>query len=239
MTVRSQAALAAALTLFGSVLLSRHAGASQHDFPFSYDWKQAAPGEKEIETHSTYLTSDRSFEEEVEFEYGASQRFTIAPYLVLGRGPGESLRYTGFQVETRYQLQPYKTGRLLSGLYEEYAQPKGERASLESRLVLSRYDAQGGDLTFNAVLTNSFRGSPDYEKTYSFGYARPLSARSRYAPRGGAEFIHSVTDGRLNLGPILGLAPSRDTWIVAGYAFALNGRANNRGELRVIAEYEF
>lgn len=226
------------LGLLPGFFLCTPAQAHRHDFPFTYDWKQPAHGEQEFEAHTTYLKSDASFEEEVEYEYGVSKRFSIAPYVVFGRGRDESLHYTGFQLEARYQLTKYRTNRVLAGLYEEYAKPKDEAAALESRLILSRYDENGGDISFNYVVTNGFRADTDFEKTYSIGYARPFG-RSKYDLRGGGEWIHSLHDGRINAGPVLGLRISDHISLVAGYAFALNRRAGNSGEFRMITEYEF
>lgn len=237
MTLQHASRTAALLAVWGLTSLAPGAQASTHDFPFSYDWAQAAPGEQEIEAHSTYLDADHSFEEEVEFEYGVNRRFSIAPYLVYAREPGGRMRYQGYQIETRYQLGRYKTGRVLGGLYEEYAQHAGEAKSLESRLILSRYDRQGGDLTVNYVLTNALEHAPGTEHAYSVGYVRPLN-RTAFALRGGFEWIHNISARRINAGPVLGFRPSANTSLVAGYAFPLT-RAGNKGELRVVAEYEF
>ncbi len=233
----SAGSLALGVSLLGALLGAAPARAHRHDFPSTYDWKQPSFGEKEIEAHTTYLKSDTSLEEEVEFEEGVTSRFSIAPYVVFGRGSDESLHYTGFQVEARYQLMPYQTNKVLSGLYEEFIQPKDERSGLESRIVLSRYDQQGGDISFNYVLTNSFASDPNYRHTYSVGYVRPFG-HTRYDFRGGVEWIHDLSKKRINLGPVLGLMTSDNTSLVVGYAFALNRRDSN-DEFRLIAEYEF
>ncbi len=230
--IRAIATIALLVTTLSS------ARADRHDFPFTYDWNQTAAGEHEIEAHSTYLKSDTSFEEELEYEYGVSERFSIAPYVVFERGPGESLHYSGFQVETRYKLVPFKTNRVLSGLYEEYAKHKDGDSSLESRIVLSRYGTDGSDLSFNFVLVNDLTSHPAYEKIYSVGYAVPIG-RSPQSYRGGAEWIHNLTDGRINFGPVFGMETSKSTSIVLGYAFKLNSRDGNDDEARAIVEYEF
>jgi hypothetical protein len=214
------------------------AQAHRHDFAFTYDWKQPYAGEREVEAHSTYQKSDTSLEEEVEYEYGISQRFSVAPYAVFERGPGESLKYKGYQLETRYQLVDFQTNKVLSGLYEEYAKPNDETGRLESRIVLSYYSDRGDDWSFNYVLTNQFASDPHFNHTYSIGYARQIGA-SKHDYRGGAEWIHDTTGNRINFGPILGFAPTQHTSLVAGYAFALNKNDGNNDEARLIAEYEW
>lgn len=241
MQYKSQISKAASLIIaFATIaiLTAVPASAHRHDFPFTYDWHQAAPGEKEIEAHTTYSKSDTSLEEEVEFEYGISERFSIAPYAVFERGPGETLHYSGYQVEARYKLVPYKTNRILSGLYEEYAKPKDSGAQLESRIVLSRFGNDGSDLSFNYVLVNDFTSDPTYEKTYSVGYAVPIG-KTKYDIRGGGEWIHNISDGRINLGPVLSLSTSDHTSITLGYAFHANSRNGNGDEARAVVEYEW
>jgi hypothetical protein len=235
---------AAVLSLFGFVLLTPllvppAAWGSAHDFPFTYDWKQPAYREREVELHNTYLESGQTFEEECEFEYGFTERFSLAPYAVFERTPGERLRYSGFQLEARYQLTGYRPNALLVGLYEEYAKPLHAGGALESRLIVSRYDNAGGDWSFNYVLTNGFSRSPDFRRRYSLGYVRPLGASGRPGPRGGFEFLHDLSERRLNAGPVFGFSPLESTWLVTGYAAPLNRRHENRGEARIIAEYEF
>lgn len=221
--------------LVGAFVVSstRSAQASSRDFPFTYDWKQSAKGEKEIEIKTTY--SDGELETEIELEYGVSKRFMIAPYLVFGRERGEKFEYKAFQLEARYQLGNYKPNRVLTGLYAEYAKPKDGPASLETRLVLSRYGKNGDDFSCNLVLERAFQGG-ETEKTLSLGYVRPVG---KSETKIGGEFIHNFNENQLKGGPVIAFAASKDIWMTAGYAFALNKRAENKDEIRLTAEYEW
>lgn len=228
----------AGAALLGTLAASLPAKASRRDFPFTYDWKQPSKGEKEIELKSRYRGSDNTFEQQIEFEYGITDRFMLAPYLVFERGPGEGLRYTEFKLESRYQLGKYQTGKILPGLYLEGVKPRRGAAEIEGKLILSRYGKKGDNLSFNYIVERELESGAELEHEYSFGYVRPFGKGKRDV-RGGFEWIHNLSSDRINAGPVIGFAPSEKTWITTGYAFPLSRRDGNRGEFRLIAEYEW
>jgi hypothetical protein len=213
------------------------AQAHRRDFPFTYDWHQPAKGEKEIESHTDFRRSDGFVQQAMEFEYGITDRFMLAPYIQYEKDRGEGLHYDSWKVESRYQLGKFRRGKILPGLYAEYEKPKDEKAELEFKVILSRYDKRGGDLSLNLITEHSLESGAAWEKEYSFGYARPLG-HSRYEPRVGFEWIHHITDRRINAGPTLAFAPTQNTWLVGGLAFPLTSRGN-RVEYRLLAEYEW
>jgi hypothetical protein len=234
--------------VLGIALLSAlPADAHRRDFPNTYDWRQPSKGEMEIESNTQYKGGDNSTKQALEFEYGVTDRFAVAPYVVFEREAGGNLRYHEWKVETRYQLGKYKTNRILTGLYLEYAQERSEDGKkgakeLEGKIILSRYDRHGGDLSLNLVaehILNADKGEEDWEKKYSFGYVRPLG-HNRFETRGGFEWIHNLTDREINAGPVLAFAPAANTWVTMGVAFPLNKRGEGNGtQLRLLAEYEF
>jgi len=240
--VASAGKLATKMALAGllvGVAASPPAHAHRRDFPFTYDWRQPSKGEKEIELHTRYRGRDNSFRQQIEFEYGITDRWAIAPYLVFNKGSGDdSLKYDGWKLETRYQLGEYKTGRVLSGLYLEYVGNKDAPDGVEGKLILSRYGKSGSNLSFNYIVERELENGAEFENEYSFGYARPLG-KNRGGPRGGFEWIHNLSSGRINAGPVIAFAPTKNTWITTGYAFAVNDRDGNKGEFRLLAEYEW
>jgi hypothetical protein len=161
----------------------------------------------------------------------------VAPYIVFEKERGEGLRYHEWKFEARYQLGRFKRGKILTGLYGEYAKPRNEKGEIEGKLIFSRYDKNGGDLSLNLISERSLESGSKWEKEYSFGYARGVG-HSRHEPRLGVEWIHNITDRRINAGPTLALAPTKNTWIVGGIAAPLTERGN-KVEYRILAEYEW
>ena len=210
------------------------ADAHRRDFPFTYDWKQPSQGEREFELKSTY--SDGAFKQEIELEFGLSKRFMIAPYLAFERERGGSLKYHEFKLETRYQLGDYKPNKILTGFYLEYAKVHRGPSELEGKLIFSRYTKKGDNLSVNLIAERAFQSGEKTAFEYSIGYARALG---KNGARIGAEWIHELSDNHIKAGPTIAFAATDDIWIVAGYAFPLNKRQENKGALRVNAEYEF
>lgn len=228
----------AALIVGGGLVLSvaPQAQAHRRDFVFNTDWRQPSQGEKEIESHTIYDGRSDTFKQQLEFEYGVTKRLAIAPYVLFEKEQGDSLKYKGFQVETRYQLGNYKRGEILSGLYLEYAKEKDQSAELEGKLILSRYGKNGDDITFNYVVGRHLENGAELEHKYTLGYARDLG---KSGARIGAEWIHDLSSGQINAGPTVAFGLGSDVWVSTGYAFPLNSREGNKGEYRLIAEYEF
>lgn len=216
------------------LVVSRPAQSHRRDFPFTYDWKQPVKGEREFELKS--FSSDGTFKQEVELEFGLTNRLMVAPYVVFERERGGSLKYHEWKPETRYQLGDYKTGKILPGLYLEYAKEKGGASELEGKLIFSRYTRKGEDFSLNLIAERALESGAKTGFAYSFGYARPVG---KNGARIGGEWIHELKDNHIKAGPTVAFAATDDIWIVAGYAFALNKRRENKGELRLTAEYEF
>ena len=212
------------------------AHADQRDFPFTYSWFQATKGEKELAYHLRYRRRDNSWEHQLEFEYGVSDRFSIAPYIVFEHGEGRSLHYDAVKLETRYQLGNYRTNTILPGLYLEFEQPNREPGELEAKLILSLFDRRGGNLSFNYIVEREFASGADFEHTYSLAYARQIGRRGA---RLGGEWIHELTSGRLLFGPTLFMRMSAASSFTAGYAFPLNGKEGNRAEFRLFMQYHW
>lgn len=210
--------------------------AHQRDFPITYDWLQPSRGEREIELHTTYADAGRSFEHQLEFEYGITDRFMVAPYLVYTHGSGEALHLAGFKLETRYQLGKFTPNKIVTGLYLEYEKPHDETSELEGKIILSRYDTSGGNLSFNAVVERPNERGATTRTACTLGYARPIGARGM---RGGLEALKDLDSGRVNGGPTLAFSPGKSLWMTVGYGFTLNRRGDRSNQANLLAEYEW
>jgi hypothetical protein len=224
--------------LAGILLLAAQTGshADQRDFPFTYSWFQASKGEKELAFHTLYQKRDNFSKHELEFEYGVSDRFSLAPYIVLEQGEGRTFHYDAVKLETRYQLGNYKTNTVLPGLYLEIEKPNGAPVELEGKLILSRFDNHGGNLSFNYIIQKVLERGAEYKHTYSLGYALPVGHRGN---RLGAEFIHELSSGRLLFGPTFFVPLGSSSSFNVGYAYPLNGKSDNKPEFRLFAQHHW
>jgi hypothetical protein len=231
------------LAATSAFIATKPAQAHRRDFPFTYDWQQPSQGEREIETHSNYSRADHTFEQQVEFEYGLTNRFMLAPYINYTHEPGGHLRYSGFQLESRYQFGKYRTNKILAGAYLEFEKPRDESWEVEPKLILSRYSAKGENISLNLTGERSLNNTDTkWRKAYSFGYARGLG-KSKLDFRGGFECVRNLDNRAVDLGPVLSFAPYQSEknafFICAGYGFPVNKRSENKGQARVLAEFEF
>ena len=220
----------AALAMTGS----QPAEADVRDFPFTYEWYQNSKGERELAYHSAYLQQSNAYIHEIEFEYGVTSRFSVAPYIVFKHGNGRSLHYDGVKLETRYKLGNFKPNRVLAGLYLELEQANREAIELEGKLIFSQYDRHGGNISLNLILHRQFGSGDKLEPAYSFGIARSV----KDDVRGGVEWLHDINTGRINAGPVVSFNVG-NIHVATGYAFPVNRNAGNKGELRLLAEHHF
>ena len=233
--VRVGAMLTVALAVVTSGVWTKPAQAHRKDFVFAKEWKQPSKGERELELYSTY--SNGTFNQQIELDYGVTERLSIAPYLVFERERGESLKYKEFKFETRYQLTKFKTGKFLPAFYGEYIKENRGPSELEGIAILSRYGKKGDNLTFNFIAERAFEDDAKTETEYAVAYSRDLG---KSGSRIGLEWVQSLEEGKdIKFGPTVGFAASDDIWVVAGYAFGLNNGDDNHDRVRVLAEYEF
>jgi len=225
----------AALAVVGMGIFATPSHAHRKDFVFAKEWKQPTKGERELELYTTY--SNAKLTQAVELDYGVTERFSVAPYLVFERERGESLKYKEFKLEGRYQLAPYKTGKFLPAIYGEYIKENGGPSELEGIFIVSRYGKKGDNLSFNFVAERELKNDAELETKYAVAYARPLG---KSGSRIGLEWVQSLEEEKnIKFGPTTAFAATDDIWIVAGYAFGINNRDSNNDTIRLLAEYEF
>ena len=212
------------------------AQADERDFPFTYEYLQATKGERELAYHFTHTPRENFFKHELEFEYGISDRFSLAPYLVFKSEEGCGLRFDSVKLEARYRLGNFALNRVLIGLYAELEQPEREALEAEGKLILSYYDKHSGHFSFNYIFERQLARGAENEHAWSLGYARSIGKGNL---RGGLEMIHRINTGQFNAGPVASYNAGRGLHLVGGYAFPLNGNDGNRGEFRFLTQYHF
>ena len=231
-------------TLFGTVTLlamlcaslTLPASAHRRDFPVTYDWAQPQRGALEVESQTSYRTSDRSIDQQIEVEYGISDRWMVAPYVTFEKDQSGGFRYTGYRLESRYQLTPYRANSILTGIYAEAEKTVGQPGEGEGKLVFSRYGEDGSDLSLNLVTEKTIEHSDRLRMAYTMGYARDIG---RSGERIGAELYKSIDNGNTNMGPTYAFSAAQNTWVVAGIGFPTNHNGSNGTDFRLLAEYEW
>jgi hypothetical protein len=105
-----------------------------------------------------------------EFEYGFSDRLSLALVTKIERAPGEAQRLTGVGLDGIYYLGQIPKVGVDAGLYLEFVKgPGGDSDSLETKLLLAKTAGRFQGL-FNFIVERPFSGPPG-EVVASYGYA--------------------------------------------------------------------
>ncbi len=228
--------LGAAIVIAALASTVSPASSDNRDFPFTYSYQQEARGEHEIAYHIEATPRLNHLVHELEFEYGITSRFSIAPYLKFQQGDGRSMHFDAGKVEMRGRLGNFGYNRLLVGLYLELEQPVREPLEIEGRAIFSSYSRRGANLSLNYVLTRQLATGAQNSHVYSVGYAVPTGQTGL---RGGLEWIHELATGKINAGPDASYTFGTGIHVAAGIAFPISKNDDNRCEVRAIAQYHY
>jgi hypothetical protein len=227
-----------ALVAAGWMLLAGGGPALAHrrNFTFTYDWFTPAQGEKEVELTWTQGPGG-NLDAALEFEYGVTPRYVIAPYLLLKRGHGADLKVNGFQLEQRYRFGNFKERRLLPALYLEVNKLNGEPWELEGKFITS-YVFDRYIWSFNAILAQQLEGGVPLSWEYSTGVARYLKG-GVYGPATwvGLEVFGSLTGDEHRIGPVVGHSFSKQDHLSLTGGIGLNRKSDP--QVRLIFEHEW
>jgi hypothetical protein len=128
-----------------------------------------------------------------EFEYGFSDRLSLALVTKIERAPGEAQRLTGVGVEGIYYLGQVPKIGLDVGLYGELTKGAGGNSdSMETKLLLAKTAGRFQGL-FNFIVERPFSGPPG-EVIASYGYAASATWLTVGALRLGAEAFGDFGD---------------------------------------------
>jgi hypothetical protein len=220
--------------LFSAVVAtSAPALADQRHFTYTYDWFTPSQGEKELEAYWTQHNGG-VLEPEIEFEYGVTPRWTVAPYLVLGREHGEDIEVKGWRLEQRYRLGNYARNRILPALYFEVSKENSEPFELEGKFITSYLFGNGYIWSTNLIFAGLVGGGQGTEVSYATGVSHPLGRRWNV----GAELFGTWTPERQHFfGPTVGYQFAPGTQLLATVGMRYAGAEG--GAVRLIFEKEW
>src|SRR5207249_725608 len=125
-----------ALLAVAAILIAPPAGAHERYFTYTYDWFTPSRGEREVEAWWTQKKGGEAAGQ-IEFEYGLTDRWLAAPYLLFEREHGGEFKLDGWKLEQRYRFGDLAYHKLLPTVYFEVAKEHGEPYELEAKLITS------------------------------------------------------------------------------------------------------
>jgi hypothetical protein len=252
-----------ALTTLLPLAFVTPAHADLNRFTYSYGWWTQSKGGREVELYHTQPRSGRQWRNQLELEYGVTDRYLVAPYLIFDRSGGFSdfpgaegggddesgtpvifdpirnpraYRYSGFKIEQRYRFGEYQYKKLLPAAYLEYAQVKGAKPEAEGKLILQYDPNPTATLALNIIHERRLQGMVKPGWGYTFGAAYLADKKNdRYWY--GAEALGNWTEKRHWIGPTVGGYVSKNTRLVATYAHATS--RNTPDQFRLVATRQF
>lgn len=207
------------------------AHAHRRYFTFAYDWFTPQRKEKELEL---WWTQKRGGEVDgwLEFEYGLTNRWVVAPYLLTKREHGGKWEVEGWKLEQRYRFGNYRERRLLPAAYLEVKKEHGEPTELEGKLITS-YATPRWILSTNLIVEQPLESHHPLNWEYATGIStiRPLGLRF------GLEFFGSFTEREHFAGPVLSYSFDPTTHVLFTSGFGLNH--NSEAQFRLVLEKEW
>ena len=218
--------------LLAALCLAPPVRADLRNFTYTYDWYTPVKGEREIEF---WWTQRNAGEADVwlEFEYGVTNEYVVAPYLLLKRETTGDFVVEGWRLEQRYRLGRYARNRLLPALYLEVEKESGEAHELEGKLITSYEFGRGWLWSHNFIIESKVASPSKVE----FGYADGLRYAVNRKFHAGVELFGNWTEGKHFFGPVLGLKTSDTSQVLITGGFRYLGE--KKGAVRLLYQQEF
>jgi hypothetical protein len=212
--------------------------ADQRNYTWTEEYSTPAQGNAEIEFFQTAVTRDRHVQsasdwtQQIELEYGITDRLSASLYEVYQQtGGSSSLAYVGYNLEMKYRIAEKNVLPVDVLLYAKHEVNSVVGNAFEGKLILAK------DIGLLNVAYNQI-----YDRPYATGeaeheYAAAVSYEIASWLRVGVESKGSYTEDEYAAGPSIAWTGSR-IWANIGAVYALNHRTND-SEVRFLLGLPF
>ena len=220
------------------VLFGGPAHADQRSYVWTYEYSTLAKDSAEIEFYQTSVTKDRQtnntsdWKQQVEFEYGITDRLDAALYQVFNQPSGGRFQYEGYKIRIRYRLADKNVYPVDILLYAEQAENTCDESEFEAKLVLAK-DIGKLNLAYNQIFEKAYDNKAGAEHGYSAGVSYEVSPSFRL----GLESKGNYREGEYAAGPSVSWSGGR-IWANLGAVFGVNRKTNDR-EVRFLMGVPF
>jgi hypothetical protein len=203
--------------------------AAQRNFVWTEEYGTLATGNAEVEFWSTAVTEDiqtrnaSDWTQQVELEYGVTDRFNVALYQVYEQAADEpSLTYLGYKVELKYRVAEKDALPVDVLLYAEDEHLNDEDGPrFEGKLILAKEIGRVG-IAYNQVFERRYASGKE-EHEYAAGINYEVLPSFRF----GVESKGSYSENQYAAGPTLAWVGNR-IWADIGAVFGLNKKTDDR-----------
>lgn len=226
------------------LLAAANVKADRRGYVWTYEYMTMPKGESEIEYYLTHKATDfhkydqkNTWEHQVEYEYGLTDRWDIALYqkwLQTNSKTNDRSEYTGTKLRTRYRIGEKGMYPLDTLLYLEYIRPDDSDSAeiLEGKLILAK-DFDKFNIAYNQILKVGINDKGGNENEYALGFNYEYNPRLKI----GIETTGNYTEDKYYLGPTISLA-GKKLWAGLGALRGLNDRSDDL-QFRLIIGFTF
>ena len=220
------------------------ANADRRGYVWTYEYQTMPKGHAELEYYLTHKVTDfhkydnkNSWEHQVEYEYGLTDRWDVSIYQrwkQSNTASDDKFEYTGTKLRTRYRIGEKGMYPLDTLLYLEYIRPDSSEESeiLEGKLILAK-DFGNFNVAYNHILKVGINNKGGNENEYAFGMNYEFNPRWKL----GLESTGNYTEDKYYIGPTVSWA-SEKLWIGLGALRGLNDRSDDF-KFRLIVGFPF
>jgi hypothetical protein len=208
--------------------LGDEAKAAQRNYVWTEEYGTLAKGNAEVELWNTAVTHDiqtrnaSDWTQQLELEYGITDRFNAALYNVYEQtADSQSLTYLGYKVELKYRVAEKNELPVDILLYAEEEVSTEEGNIFEGKIILGK-DVGRLNITYNQIYERPAR-TGEGEHEYALGISYEIIPVLRF----GIESKGSYTENEYAAGPTLAWVGNR-IWADIGAVYGLNKNTNDR-----------
>jgi hypothetical protein len=211
-------------------LLAAGAAAHRRHFAYTYDWFTPDKGENELEIYWTD-TEGHPAQIQLELEYGITDRWMAAPYLVFDNSDGD-FGYAGWKAVTKYRFGEQAFNRILPAAYLEIKKSEGGDEVIEGKLITTYLFENGLVWSGNLVAETELDGSKKVDWKYVTGTGRRIDSKWFL----GVEAKGSLIEDSHTAGPSFTYTLQRGTKILGTALYNYSGGPH---QYRLLFEHSF
>lgn len=204
------------------------ASADQRSYVWTYEYLTLAKDSAELEFYLEGKTKDRQkdsssdWKQQIELEYGITDRLDAALYQVFEQKEEQSMKYGGFKVRFRYRIAEKNDLPVDILLYVEHQEKVDADNLFEGKLILAK-DIGKFNIAYNQVYKQVYTSGGETRHEYALGMSYELAPSIRL----GVESKGDYRDDTYAAGPTLSWIGGR-IWANIGAVYGLNRRTNDR-----------
>jgi hypothetical protein len=192
----------------------------------------------ELEYYQTAVTKDRQkdsssdWQQQIELEYGITDRLDAALYQVYEQKENDRMKYAGYKFRLRYRIADKSRLPVDILLYAEHQEKVDAENAYEGKLILAK-DIGKLNVAYNQIYKNTYASGDHADPEYAAAASVEITPVLRF----GVESKGNYRTDKYAAGPTLSWVGGR-IWANIGAVYGLNQKTTDR-EVRFLLGVPF